>query len=467
MAFLVSCKMKCLQCSNLFIHLKPNVMRKNLINSVITIVCMMFVLPASAQWVRNNVTGVTSLQFPNDKVGIGTPAPTYALDIKQAANCSFRIQSTTSGSSNLILSRSLASTNCLVNYKTGLTDLWQTGCFSGNDNFRIKDGPGNVRLHINQTYGFTGLNSDRINNPPASKTDNSLTIGNLGALYYPGINLYSDATAEYTIIYGITSGLSIRGIQVADETGAFAEVNASAFNVASDRRMKKEIVDITRDQYPKYMNYIRNIESATFRYNHETEATRKVPHIGVIAQSLPAELQAQIFEKPGQVSDLRLGVSLDEMQGLLLVGIKSLDNDVQHLNESNISLNVLCQQLQFENTNLKARLEIVEQTLQNVTGNTNVSTEKQSSGLASNVLFQNQPNPFNNATTIRYQLSENGLAQIVVRDLNGNQVKNLNVNPAKNGMVTINAQELKQGTYTYSLQVNGIAVDTKLMVITK
>jgi hypothetical protein len=459
-------------------------MKKNLMLLAL-FVCTMVALPATAQWVRNNITGVTSLQFPNDKVGIGTPSPTYALDIKQAANCSFRIQSTTSGSSNLILSRSVASTNCLVNYKTGLTDLWQTGCFSGNDNFRIKDAPGNVRFQINQSNGYVGIgttapetkfqvkegfasfNSSRATNPPANKLDNSITIGDVSSFYYPGINLYSDATATYTIVYGITDNFSNRGIQVADETGAYAEVNASAFNVSSDRRMKKEINDITADQYPKYMEYIRNIESATFRYNHETEATRKVPHIGVIAQSLPAELQANIYEKPGMVSEPRLGVSLSEMQGLMMVGIKSLDADMATLNSKHQNLKVQLELLQSENTMLKTRLDQIEKMLQSSETVTTLSTEKWAASSSKNGLVQNQPNPFNTATTIRYNINESGVAQIVIRDLNGIEVKTIHLEQGKSGQVILNANELKQGTYTYSLSINGVSVDTKLMVVTK
>ena len=46
-------------------------------------------------------------------------------------------------------------------------------------------------------------------------------------------------------------------------------------------------------------------------------------------------------------------------------------------------------------------------------------------------------------------------------------MKLVNLAQSGKGQVTVNANELAQGTYTYTLVVNGNAVDTKLMVITK
>jgi len=52
-------------------------------------------------------------------------------------------------------------------------------------------------------------------------------------------------------------------------------------------------------------------------------------------------------------------------------------------------------------------------------------------------------------------------------DQNGNLVKQVSIAQSGKGQVTINANELAQGTYTYTLEVNGASVDTKLMVVTK
>ena len=89
--------------------------------------------------------------------------------------------------------------------------------------------------------------------------------------------------------------------------------------------MKKEIVTLSSGNYDNYMAYIRTIQSATFRYNSETETSRPVPHIGVIAQTLPKECQAVISASPSMPGETRLALSLADMSGLLLVGVQSLD----------------------------------------------------------------------------------------------------------------------------------------------
>jgi len=85
-----------------------------------------------------------------------------------------------------------------------------------------------------------------------------------------------------------------------------------------------------------------------------------------------------------------------------------------------------------------------------------------------NVLFQNQPNPFNQSTVIPYSItSEASNAKIVIRNLNGSLVKQVAISQPGKGQVTINANELAQGTYTYTLEIAGVSFDTKLMVVTK
>ena len=65
--------------------------------SVLSLALMSLAISSNAQWTRNSVSGVIYPTVSSDKIGIGTTAPSYQLDIKQDANCSFRIQSQTNG----------------------------------------------------------------------------------------------------------------------------------------------------------------------------------------------------------------------------------------------------------------------------------------------------------------------------------------------------------------------------------
>jgi len=84
-----------------------------------------------------------------------------------------------------------------------------------------------------------------------------------------------------------------------------------------------------------------------------------------------------------------------------------------------------------------------------------------------NVLYQNNPNPFKEQTTIRFSLADDVQdASICIFDMTG---KMLNTLPISSGdsSVSVNGWELGEGMFLYSLIVNGQVIDTKRMVIIK
>jgi hypothetical protein len=82
------------------------------------------------------------------------------------------------------------------------------------------------------------------------------------------------------------------------------------------------------------------------------------------------------------------------------------------------------------------------------------------------VLYQNNPNPFNATTEIRYSLpkgSDN--ATICIFDWTGKMLKTI---PAgASGVVEIKGSNLKAGIYSYALFIEGTLIDTKKMILTK
>ena len=84
-----------------------------------------------------------------------------------------------------------------------------------------------------------------------------------------------------------------------------------------------------------------------------------------------------------------------------------------------------------------------------------------------NILYQNIPNPFSERTTINYFLAEStGRAVLNVHDMNGTQLKSIDLHQCGNGAVVINGGEFKPGIYLYVLIANGEPVDTKQMILT-
>lgn len=83
------------------------------------------------------------------------------------------------------------------------------------------------------------------------------------------------------------------------------------------------------------------------------------------------------------------------------------------------------------------------------------------------ILKQNRPNPFNSTTMIECEVPENiGTAFICIYNLQGNQVKHIDLQERGSISVKIEASSLTPGMYIYSLIADGNEVDSKRMIIT-
>lgn len=80
-------------------------------------------------------------------------------------------------------------------------------------------------------------------------------------------------------------------------------------------------------------------------------------------------------------------------------------------------------------------------------------------------LEQNQPNPFNQSTIIRYHLPQGAKGQINIYDAGGTLVRSIAANESTQALIS--GSDLRSGTYTYTLVVNGQLVASKKLVLTK
>ncbi|HNK91351.1 MAG TPA: T9SS type A sorting domain-containing protein [Chitinophagales bacterium] len=77
----------------------------------------------------------------------------------------------------------------------------------------------------------------------------------------------------------------------------------------------------------------------------------------------------------------------------------------------------------------------------------------------------NVPNPFSQTTTISYYLPQNvANAVLEITDLNGKSLQTIPLHDRGAAQVTIDASTFAQGTYFYSLVIEGKTVATKKMV---
>lgn len=83
-------------------------------------------------------------------------------------------------------------------------------------------------------------------------------------------------------------------------------------------------------------------------------------------------------------------------------------------------------------------------------------------------LYSNIPNPFKERTTISFFILETAYgASIHIYNLQGKQIKQVNIEERGNGSAVINGYELTPGMYMYTLIVDGKEIDTKKMILTE
>lgn len=140
---------------------------------------------------------------------------------------------------------------------------------------------------------------------------------------------------------------------------------------------------------------------------------------------------------------------------IAIKGIQELQSIVDSEKEINTKQAATINDLQNRITKLEALINT--SSLQN---NSQAAT-----GFNDASLEQNNPNPFNQNTVIRYHLATGNKGQINISDVNGNLIKTIAADAT--GIVNLNNSNLSAGTYTYTLILNGKTMASKKMIVVK
>jgi hypothetical protein len=224
--------------------------------------------------------------------------------------------------------------------------------------------------------------------------------------------------------------------------GQFSSVNG--LYSASDVRLKEEIEPVTQ-----VLDKLMELKPSKYYYK-SSRATAKNKSIGFVAQEVEKVFPELVAEEDEGYKTLNYGE-------FSVISIKAIQEQQQTIQEQR-------QQI----TSLEERLIVLENALKafsignlNLPGDPN-QVSKAVSGIS---LEQNYPNNFNESTTIRYTIPADANALILLFDEKGNLVKSLKA-PAS-GQVSLNAAELKSGTYIYTLVIDGVSTASRKLVITK
>lgn len=216
--------------------------------------------------------------------------------------------------------------------------------------------------------------------------------------------------------------------------------------MASNQRLKQDVSDF-RDGLAK----LSKIRPVWFRYNGKAGLPTEKRYVGVIAQEMQRIAPYTIGEFVYQDSTGRQEKYLDyDANAVTYMLVNAVKEQQQQIEELKGQLN--------EVEALKQKLTQLEALLLNP-GQAAASTAR---------LFQNEPNPTDGSTVIRYVVPREAVsAQLKVYSLTGQQVQSIELTEKGSGQVQLSARQLAAGEYIYHLFVDGQSVASKKLLLRK
>jgi len=339
----------------------------------------------------------------------------------------------------------------LSNYSTSYTPdyTWfnndQTGLFHPSKNNIAFSVGGTEMLRINYNVGI-GLIDESAR---LSVYGNATPIALATSVYHTSDNLYATISTvnrttskSWAVKYNFVDRFFVSGNGTA---------YAYSYQNLSDKTLKENIRTVPNalDKVLKLRGVFYNFKNEVL--NNSKDTLTVIPDIkpktelGFIAQ----EVENVLPEVVNTLDDGRKTVAYSNIVALLVEAIKEQENKIQQLQDEVNSLTEL--------NNSKTK------TKESPESNKTYLKDRYES-----VLYQNNPNPFNTISEISCYIPETvQKAEIFVYDMQGVQLKKIEL-PSK-GLVVLNfkASEFSPGMYLYSLISDGQEVDTKKMIITK
>jgi len=228
--------------------------------------------------------------------------------------------------------------------------------------------------------------------------------------------------------------------------------------LSSDKKLKSNITPYTRG-----LEALMDITPVTYEYNGKGGTTRGDAHVGLVAQELQ-NVAPELVEKfiHTEMSEATMTKEHEVISEANYLQIR--DNEVKYL-----LINAVKEQ-QNKIETLEQELAEMKEMIRTVLDGQNTEINQQNINLDGRgaYLEQNQPNPFNANTLIKYNVpAEVKNAVVNIFDENGRLIHSERVAQKGEGQLNIKAGTITAGTYSYSLVVDGNIVDTKRMVIVK
>lgn len=161
------------------------------------------------------------------------------------------------------------------------------------------------------------------------------------------------------------------------------------------------------------------------------------------------EHETPASELEGEMAPTRDRDEYIESHDDILAKIATMEAELATLRQYN-------EQLELENSTIRR-------------GMTNCCMEsKPDLSIANSFLLQNAPNPFHESTKVQFFIPEKvETATLQIRNIKGQLLDAYDLDEGGLGEVEIEGNLLEQGTYIYTLVIDGKMVDSKMMILTK
>ncbi len=256
------------------------------------------------------------------------------------------------------------------------------------------------------------------------------------------------------------------------------------FTVTSDARFKTEV----REDVPG-MAFIESLRPVTYhldwqamddwRAEHlgerdssdyaEKRDIEKIKFTGFLAQEVEAAADDMNYDFSGvdapDTDQQAYGLRYATFVVPLVKATQELHEDLRQKTEEIESLKSEVRDQKLVNERLQNELDELRSMMEQMIG-----SQKEESPVILNQapsLEQNEPNPTNGMTRVRYFLPSGKNGELVITTIDGKELQRIKLSQKGKGQLDLQTRNLPSGTYNYSLVVDGQIVDTKRMVLLK
>lgn len=385
-------------------------------------------------------------------VSVGTNALYWSEGNYNTAIGSASFYSTVDGGMNTGLGAYSMYNNTSGGYNTAL------GYYAGYSNQT-----GSYNVFLGRYAGYYETGSDKL------YIENSTTTSPL---------IYGDFSANQVAINTSTTGYTL------NVNGSCA---ASSFTTTSDKRLKEndKVIENALTMLQKINGY-----TYTFKRSVKLSAKKQSqPQATVVTDDPntrvePDNINDNINENDGirilpkgiqygvmaqEIKEVLPDLVAEDGEGYLSVNyngfVPILIEAVKEVSSENEDLTRELVKVQDQYDSLKEELRLIKSMLGISTNNVSMGSTTETNTTNSARLIDNYPNPFDRSTTIVYSIpTDVQNSQIVITNIQG-QTQKVITSLAGKDRVLVEVGELSAGAYVYSLVVEGVRVDSKILIV--